>query len=94
MLWPFGKPAKLLRLINRLCFYNDKCIYFADTTPEEIQAERAARLAKVKELVAAIGPESFPSAFLHDLESGEVATDGTGQYIDLLKAHFSGRRAS
>jgi hypothetical protein len=45
-------------------------------------------MAKLRELVAAVGPDSLPPAFLQAVDSGEVATDFTGQYVDLLKAHF------
>ena len=93
-MWPLGKPAKLLRLLSNLAFYNDKGIDYARHSPTQVQAERAAGLAKVKVLVAAIGPDSLPTDFLQAVQSGEVAIDLTGQYIDLLRAHFRDHRSA
>ena len=87
-MWPFGKREKLLRLLGHLAFYNDKGIDYARHNPDQVEAERASGLTKVRELVAAIGPESLPQEFLQAIASGNVATDFTGQYIDLLRAHF------
>ena len=92
-MWPFSKQAKLLRLLGHLAFYNDKGIDYARHSPAQVEAERASSLAKVRELVATIGPESLPRGFLQAVESGDVAIDLTGQYIDLLKAHFGGSGA-
>ena len=92
-MWPFSKPAKLLRLLDRLAFYNDKGISYARHTPYQVEVERASRLVKIKDLVAAIGPESLPSAFLEAIESGNLAEDITGQYSELLMAHLRQRRA-
>jgi hypothetical protein len=87
-MWPFSKRAKLLRLFGRLAFYNDKGIDYARHDAAQVEKERASALGQVRDLVAAIGPESFPTNFLEAVESGAIATDLTGQYIDLLRAHF------
>lgn len=92
-MWLFSKRAKLLRLLGHLAFYNDKGIDYARHNPDQVEAERASGLAKIRELVAAIGPGSLPQDFLQATESGNVATDFTGQYIDLLRAHFGSRDA-
>ena len=89
-MWPFGNRAKLIRLLNQLAFYNDKGISYARHSPAQVQAERASSMAKLRGLVATVGPDSLPPTFLQAVDSGDVATDLTGQYIDLLKAHFRG----
>ena len=92
-MWIFGKRSKLLRQLDRLAFYNDKGIAYARHNPAQVKAEQALGLAKIKDLVAAIGPSSFPDSFLAAVDSGAITTDLTGQYIDILKAHFRGRGA-
>jgi hypothetical protein len=92
-MWPFDTQAKLLRLLGNLAFYNDKGIDYSRHTPDQVSAERAIGLTKIRELVAAIGFASFPNDFIKAVDSGEVASDFTGKYIDLLKAHF-GRRGA
>ena len=92
-MWPFSKPVKLLRLLDRLAFYNDKGSSYARHTPSQVELERALRMAQVKCLIAAIGPESLPSAFLTTIKSGSLAEDLTGQYSQLLRVHFRHRRA-
>ena len=89
-MWPFGNRARLIRLLNHLAFYNDKGISYARHSPAQVQAERASGTAKLRELVATIGPDSLPPTFVQAVDSGDVATDLTGKYIDLLKAHFRG----
>jgi len=93
-MWIFGKRSKLLRQLDRLAFYNDKGIAYARHNPAQVEAEQAISLAKIRALVAAIGPHSLPDSFIAAIESGAVATDLTGQYIDLLKAHFRDHRGA
>jgi hypothetical protein len=90
-MWPFGNRAKLIRLLGRLAFYNDKGISYARHDPAQVQAERTAAMAKIVALVGVIGPDSLPPAFLHAVATGDLATDLTGQYIGQVKAHFRGR---
>lgn len=90
---PFDNRSKLLRLLGNIAFYNDKGIDCYRHNPAQVDSERAIGLAKVRELVAAIGPESLPSEFLKAVDSGDVATDFTGRYIDVVRAHGS-REAS
>jgi hypothetical protein len=47
----------------------------------------------IRALVAAIGPESLPGPFLAAMASGQLATDFSGRFVDLLKAHFEGGSA-
>ena len=92
-MWPFSKQAKLLRQLGHLAFYSDKGIDYSRHSPDRVKAERASGLAKIRKLVAVLGPESLPPEFLEAVASGNVATDLTGQYIDVLKAHFGGGAA-
>lgn len=88
-MWPFSKHARLLRMLETLAFYNDKGAIYAHHTSEQRHSEQSSRLAKIKDIVAAIGLESFPPEFIEAIESGEMASDFTGKYIDLLKTHFA-----
>ena len=90
---PLSNQAKLLHTLGNLAFYNDMGIEYARQTPTQVESERAAGLAKVREFVAAIGAESLPAEFLQAVASGEIATDFTGRYIDVLRAHFARRVA-
>ena len=83
--------AKLLKVLGNLAFYNDKGIDYARHTPEQVESERAAGLVRIRELVAAIGSASLPSDFLQAVESGDIAADFTGRYIDVLRAHLANR---
>ena len=92
-MWPFDNQSKLLRVLGSLAFYNDKGIDYSRHNPEQVESERTAGLAKIRELVAAIGPDFLPSEFLQAVESGDIAADFTGHYIDLVKAHWANRGA-
>ena len=87
-MWPFGSRAKLVRALDSLAFYNDKGSSYAKHSPQQVQAERGARIARIRELVEQVGATRILSGFLVALESGEVATDLTGQYAAAVKAHF------
>ena len=88
-MWPFDDRSKLLRVLGGLAFYNDKGIDYSRHKPEQVESERKAGLARIRELVAAIGPDRLPTEFLQAVESGDIAADFTGQYIDLVKAHWA-----
>jgi hypothetical protein len=92
-MWPFDERSKLLRALSNLAFYNDKGIDYSRHKPEQVESERAAGIAKILELVAIVGPGSLPSEFLQAVESGDVASDFTGRYIDLVKTHWASRGA-
>lgn len=85
---PFDNRAKLLHLLGNIAFYNDKGIEYSRHSPAQVDSERTIGLAKVRELVAAIGPECLPSEFLQAVESGDVATGFTGHYMDVVRAHL------
>jgi hypothetical protein len=92
-MWSCGKEATLLRTLERLAFYNDKGIAYARHTPVQVEAERTIGLTRIKELVAEIGVDELPAAFLRAVASGDVARDFTGKYIDLIAAHLDRRDA-
>ncbi|RYG98360.1 MAG: hypothetical protein EON58_07335 [Alphaproteobacteria bacterium] len=93
MIWPFGVRSKLLRELDKLAFYNDKGIAYSRHNDSQVESERSARTARIQQLVAAIGQDCFPSAFLEPLSSGLVATDMTGAYHRLVKDYFRNRSA-
>ncbi|GEM_PF-4359361 len=85
---PFSKEVKLLRTLRALAFYNDKGIDYARHTPAQVETERSIGLTKIRGLLAEIGSDGLPDDFLRAVASGDVASDFTGQYFDLAKAHF------
>lgn len=90
---PSENRAKLLQLLGNLAFYNDKGIEYSRHSPARVESEREMGLASIRELVAAIGPENMPTEFLQAVESGVVATDFTGHYIDVVREHLALRDA-
>ena len=87
-MWPFGIRSKLKRELDRLAFYNDKGIDYSRHNPAQVEVERAKRIAAIRKLVAEIGAAKLPHSFVTALESGELATDLTGEYLDQVKAHW------
>jgi hypothetical protein len=92
-MWLFGRIPKLIRALDSLAIYNDKGISWAKHSVDQVSMERSSRLAKVHSLVEAIGPAKLPAEFLSALNSGLVATDGTGRYRDLVKERCRGPAA-
>jgi hypothetical protein len=87
-MWPFGKRARLLRQLDSLAIYNDKGIAWARHSEHQTTVERERRIQLIKRAVAQLSPASLPSQFITDLRAGLVAQDGTGRYVDLVRAHF------
>ena len=87
-MWPFGTRAKLVRAVDSLAFYNDKGSSYARHSLDQVELERAARTDKIRTLAANVGAARLPGDFLAALESGELATDLTGQYADAIRADF------
>ena len=69
-----------------------KGIDYSRHVPEQVVAERAARLGQIRALVAAIGREHLPPEFLESVDSGSVASDMTGRHCELLRTYFRGGR--
>lgn len=85
-MWPFSKRARLLRMLEKLALYNDKAAIYArhtsqqsHTEPSQGQRYRCSHRC----------PESFLPEFIEAIKSGELASDFTAKYIDLLKAQFA-----
>lgn len=85
--------ARLKRELDRLAFYNDKGIDYLRHRPDQVEAERAKRLAAIAGLAAEIGHDTLPSSFVAALGSDDLATDLTGKYLDLVKLHWRKGRA-
>ena len=81
----FGRKRKLYKALESLAIYNDKGIDWARHSPGQVQAHRAASVQRVKELVEALPPSAVPPEVLEALQSGDLATDMTGRYAQLLK---------
>ena len=90
----FRQSSKADSPTPNLAFHNDKGISYARHSPAQVETERTAGMAKLRDLVAIVGPDSLPPDFLEAMRSGDVATDLTGQYIDHLKTHFRDAGAS
>jgi len=87
-MWLFSKRARLLRLVESLAIYNDKGVAWGNHTSHQADAVRAAKIAELKSIVEKLGIESLPSQFVEAVESGALAVDSTGRFIDLLESHF------
>lgn len=85
-MWPFGKKAKLCRSVEKLAIYNDKGAAWAGHSDTEIAKHRAASVEKIRLLVEDIGRQSLPQDFLSAIDNGDLATDLTGQYYEMLKS--------
>jgi hypothetical protein len=88
-MWFFGKKHQLIRALDSLAIYNEKGIDWSRHTPEQTVAERLSRLAKIQVIAATLGRDALPQEFMSALDSGEVASDGTGRYVELVKDHFN-----
>ena len=82
---PFGRKAKLYRALDSLATYNDKGEAWSRHSPQEAEAHRAAALARIRQLAMALPPAELPVELRAAIESGELATDLTGKYAQLLK---------
>jgi hypothetical protein len=91
-LGPFSRRARLLSRLESLAFYNERGVEYAGHSPAAADAERAARLGRIRTLVEAIGREQLPAVFLRAMDAGEVAVDMSGRHIDEVRRHFPGRR--
>jgi hypothetical protein len=81
----FNRKRKLYKALEWLAIYNDKGIDWARHSPEQVQAHRAVSVQHIVELVESLPPSAVPLELRQALQSGEVATDMTGRYAELLK---------
>ncbi len=93
-MWPFSKRARLLRLVKDLAVFNDKGVWWGKYTLQEAHDMRTAKIAKVKSMMSKLDRESLPTQFLEAVESGALAVDSTGRFIDVLENHFRGLSAA
>jgi len=84
----FDRKHQLCRKLDSLAMYNDKGIDWRRDSPDQTQAHRTAAISEIRELVHKLGPDELPSGFLEALESGAVETDGSGTFVEQVKAHF------
>lgn len=87
-MWRQGKRAELVSLLGNLAFYNDKGIDYARHDAARVAVEREKGMTRVRELLAAIGPQHLPREFVDAVTSGAVATDASGHFASLLESHF------
>ena len=90
-MWSIGKKAKLRKAVALLASYNDKGAYWSGHTEADIAEARDKALIRIRILVERIGEESLPSTFVSAIQSGELANDDTGRYVDLLTEHWAAR---
>jgi hypothetical protein len=81
----FGRKRKLYKALESLAIYNDKGIDWARHSVEQVQAHRAASVRQIVQLVGSLPPSEVPLELRQALQSGELATDLTGRYAQLLK---------
>lgn len=88
MVIPFTARSRLLSAVDRLALYNDKGIAWSKHTEAEVQAKRTQDMEKIQALVSRLGESNLPQEFVGAFRSGTLATDLTGNYVDVLKSHF------
>ena len=84
-MWFFGPRARLVRALEELAFYNDKGVAYARHDDASAAQARAARLAKIRALVAKVGEPNLPSTLLQALRAGDVERDATGRFAQLAR---------
>jgi len=89
-MWPLGKKAKLCRAVKNLAIYNDKGIAWAGHSEDQAAQSRATCVSEIQRLVAELGREALPQEFLEGLDHGDLATDISGRFHEILKLHFRG----
>jgi hypothetical protein len=76
---------QLAVVLDSLAGYNDKGFAWSGHDAARVEAYRAAQLAGIRALVAQVGRERLPAAFLDALDDGRVATDFTGRWGEMLR---------
>ena len=94
MLNPFGKKARLVRAVEKLCLYNDKGAFWHNHAQSRIETERKNAVEKIRELAEEIGAEELPEGFAITIESKDFAEDLEGRYIAMLRSHFESAKGN
>ena len=94
MLNPFGTKAKLLRLVEKLSFYNDKGIAYKKHSAEQVSEHRAACMERISLLSESIGKENLPSEFVQSIGTAELSEELEGHYFRILRVHFENLKKS
>lgn len=73
---------RLVELVEGLAMYNDKGFEWSRHTAEQIDAERAKARVLLEAAVAAVGETHVPPAILAGLRSGQLLSDGDGEFAE------------
>jgi hypothetical protein len=80
---------RLIRELEHLAIYNDKGIAWQGHSEAQVVTCRNAHLRRVGFLISRVGENEVPPELLIAAQNGSLAEDGTGQYLELVKKHFS-----
>lgn len=86
--WPFSKKEQLIKLVDKLAFYNDKLVFYSKHSEEQAEACRQTFLNGIGSLVEGVNPNDLPSEFVEAFKNGDLKNDGTGRYVESLKKKF------
>lgn len=81
----FGARAALIEALSSLAGYNDKGYSWSGHDEAKVAAYRAKAMAEIRLLVDRIGRARLPAEFLGSLDSGAVAEDASGQYVEAVR---------
>lgn len=81
-----GDRDRLAQLLDALAGYNDKGHVWSGHDAPAVAAWRAAQMAGIRDLVARIGPDRLPAAFVAALDDGGVEFDATGRWGARVRA--------
>ncbi len=74
-----------MKLLNELCFYNDKKAAWMEHDENKIEKVRDRYLQDINSQLFILGKDKFPEEFLNAVETGKLSTDLTGKYYDIAK---------
>jgi hypothetical protein len=80
----FSARSRLRRELESLALYNDKGIAWGGHSPEQVTAERTARVARIEKLVQRVGTANVPPQLTGDMFSSTLESDSTGKYVKMM----------
>lgn len=79
------RKRKLISLVDQLATYNDKGISWHRHDDEQVSIERSRLMALIKNQVEIIGKAHIAQELLLAIETGDLKTDMTGNFIKYAK---------
>ena len=77
--------GKLIKSLESLAMYNDKGIYWARDSDQQVEETRLSHKKGMTEFIQSIGRDNLSKSCLLILESEEILADSCGTNINNLK---------